>query len=164
MEVGVWLERLAAASDAELEQQFGRSCAPLEGGGKGEQAAEVRAAEAEARAAEAEARAAAAEAREAHLEARIATLLARLEEREEESDEEDRTRPCTPTPATQAAHDHAAEAAALSERLAQEAERLELEALAAKRGRMAREADLLRFQLGLPPLSKSPLLAPVAYT
>ena len=50
------------------------------------------------------------------------------------------------------------EAAALSERLAQEAERVELEALAAKRGRMAREADLLRFQLGLPPLSKSPLL------
>ena len=90
MEVGVWLERLAIASDAELEQQFGRgevarpsralpppaappslppavapavpvtpsrpACAcvcvcvagglPLEGGGKGEEAAEVRAAEA----------------------------------------------------------------------------------------------------------------------
>ena len=142
MEVGVWLERLAVASDAELELQFGRGGSPLEGGGKGEEAAEVRAAEAEARAA-------AAEAREAGLEARIASLLARLEEREE-SDEGERTRPCTPTPTEceacaqlrQAAHDHAAEAAALSERLAQEADRLELDALAAKRGRMAREADL----------------------
>jgi hypothetical protein len=66
-----------------------------------------------------------------------------------------------------------AEAAALSERLAQEADpnpnpnlaqeadRLEHEALAAKRGRMAREADLLRMQLGLPPLAQSPLFAPV---